>query len=165
MQKKFVLFLLALLLPGSAFAELKIGYVNAALLLQSSPQAEKVQKQLRAEFEPRSKDLQARKQNYDKMREEFTKNATLLSSEQLKSKERDLVSRERDLKHAKDELEDDFRLRQSEAIKNLQGQLREALNKFAETNKFDLILYEGVVYASSAVDVTEQVMPLLKAMQ
>lgn len=165
MYKKALFLILALTLSGSAMAELKIGYVNAALLIQQSPQAEAVQEKLRSEFEPRSKDLKIRVQNFDKLKDEFAKNATLLSAEQLKSKERDLIARERDLKHAKEELEDDFRLRQSEAVKGLRSGLLTALTKFAETNGYDLILYEGVVFASKAVDVTDQVMPLLVEMK
>ena len=83
----------------------------------------------------------------------------------MKRKERDLIGRERDLKHDREAFEDDFRLRQAEVIKDLRGDLLLALNKFAETNGFDLILYEGVVYASDAVDVTDQVLPLLKEMR
>ena len=165
MYKKLLFLVLAVTLSGSAMAELKIGYVNATMLIQKSPQASAMQEELRAEFEPRSQDLKVRLQKFEKMKNEFAKNATLLSAEQLKRKERDLISRERDLKHAKEELEDDLRLRRAEVIKGLQSDVLQAMNKFAETNSFNLILYEGVVFASEAVDVTDRILPLLKEMQ
>ncbi|MEL0084158.1 MAG: OmpH family outer membrane protein [Gammaproteobacteria bacterium] len=156
---------IALLLAVSAFsaqAETKIGYLDAAALLQNSPQARAVQERLRKAFEPRSKELQAQAEKLQKSTDEFQKNGLLLSEDQRKKKERDLLSGQREFKNAKEAFEEDFRLRQNEELGGLRSKLMEAVDKFGKANGYDLIVTEGVVFASSGIDVTDQVLKVLK---
>lgn len=146
----------------AAQAELKIGVINTQALLQASPQAEAVQKKLRGEFEPRTVELKSRQEKLAKLQQEFQKNAMLLSEEQREKKERDLVAKGRDFKNAKEALEDDFRMRQQQELGKLQEQLLKAVEQFAKRNKYDLILADGVIFASPAANVTEQVLNVLK---
>ncbi len=158
---------LALLMMSTAFsasAELKIGYLNAAALLQNSPQARAVQERLRKEFEPRSKELSAQAEKLQEEAEEFQKNGLLLSEDQRKKKERDLLSRQRNFKNDKEAFEEDYRLRQKEELGGLQEKVMSAVDGFGKANGFDLILTDGVVFASSGMDVTEQVLDALKAL-
>lgn len=156
----------ALLLLSSlnAYAETKIGYLNASALLQSSPQARAVQERLRKDFEPRSKELTAQAEKLQKNGEDFQKNGLLLSEDQRKKKERDLLSEQRDFKNAKEEFEEDFRLRQNEELGGLRTKLMEAVDKFGKDKGYDLIVTDGVVFASSGIDITEQVLEVLKAL-
>jgi len=159
---------IALLLIMSAWgaqAETKIGYLNASALLQNSPQARAVQERLRKDFEPRSKELTSQGEKLQKSGEDFQKNAMLLSEDQRKKKERELLGRQRDFKNAKEEFEEDFRMRQQEELGGLRGKLMEAVDKFGKENGYDLIVTDGVVFASSGVDVTDQVLKILKALK
>lgn len=152
----------SLLLAPALAADLKIGYVNAAALLQASPQAEAVQKKLRDEFTPRRQQLEARAKRLEQMEQDLSKNGLMLSEDQRKAKEREIIDGRRELKHAQDEFQDDLRIRQSEEVGRLREQLLAAVEKFATANGYDLILYEGVIYASDALNVTDQVLALLK---
>ncbi len=156
-----------LLMIGAAGvqAESKIGYLNASALLQNSPQARDVQERLRKEFEPRSKELTSKAEKLKKAGEDFQKNGLLLSEDQRKKKERDLLGQQRDFKNAKEEFEEDFRLRQNEELGGLQKSLMEAVDKFGKKNGYDLLVTEGVVFASSKMDVTEQVLEVLKTLR
>jgi len=158
---------IALLLAVSAMsvqAETKIGYLNAAALLQNSPQAKAVQERLRKDFEPRSKELTSQGEKLKKAGEDFQKNGLLLSEDQRKKKERALISQQREFKNAKDAFEEDFRQRQGEELGSLRGKVMEAVDKFGKKNGYDLIVTDGVVFASKGMDVTEQVLKVLKKM-
>jgi outer membrane protein len=150
-------------IAGSAAAELKIGYVNAAALLQGSPQAEAVQQRLRGEFAPKRRELEAKQAKIKQMEDELGKNGLMLSEEQRKKRERDIIEARRDIKYTSDQFEDDLRLRQAEEVGKLREQLLTAVESFAKKEGYDLILYEGVIYAAEAVDVTDRVLQVLKA--
>ena len=96
------------------------------------------------------------------MEQDLSKNGLMLSEDQRKAKERQIIDGRRELKHAQDEFQDDLRIRQSEEVGKLREQLLGAVEKFAKANAYDLILYEGVIYASDALNVTDQVLALLK---
>ena len=152
----------SLLLAPALAADLKVGYVNASALLQASPQAEAVQKKLRDEFTPRRQQLESRAKRLEQMEQDLGKNGLMLSEDQRKAKEREIIDGRRELKHAQDEFQDDLRIRQSEEVGKLREQLLTAVEKFAKSGGYDLILYEGVIYANDALNVTDEVLALLK---
>jgi outer membrane protein len=152
----------SLLLAPALAADLKVGYVNASALLQASPQAEAVQKKLRDEFTPRRQQLETRAKRLEQMEQDLSKNGLMLSEDQRKAKEREIIDGRRELKHAQDEFQDDLRIRQSEEVGKLREQLLTAVEKFAKSGGYDLILYEGVIYANDALNVTDEVLALLK---
>lgn len=150
-------------LAAPALAELKVGYVNAAALLQGSPQAEAVQGKLRSEFMPKRNELESKQAKIKQMEDELNKNGLMLSEDQRKKRERDIIEARRDLKYTSDQFEDDLRLRQAEEVGKLREQLLSAVEGFAKAEGFDLILYEGVMYAKETVDVTDRVLQRLKS--
>ena len=152
----------SLLLSPTLAADLKVGYVNASALLQASPQAEVVQKKLRDEFTPRRQQLESRAKRLEQIEQDLSKNGLMLSEDQRKAKEKEVIEGRRELKHAQDEFQDDLRIRQSEEVGKLREQLLGAVEKFAKANAYDLILYEGVIYAGDSLNVTDQVLALLK---
>ena len=54
-------------------------------------------------------------------------------------------------------------LRRNEALRQLQGELLREVQTYATQQGFDLVVAEGVVYASDAIDITAQVLEGLKA--
>ena len=52
------------------------------------------------------------------------------------------------------ELREDIDIRRREEIGKLQQQINEAIEEMAEKDKYDLILYQGVAYASKEIDIT-----------
>jgi outer membrane protein len=150
-------------MAGPAAAELKIGYVNAAALLQGAPQAEAVQQRLRSEFAPKKREIEAKQAKIKQMEDELNKNGMMRSEDQRKKRERDIVEAQRDAKYSSDQFEDDLRMRQAEEVGKLREQLLGAVESFAKKEGYDLILYEGVIYAAKPVDVTDRVLQVLKA--
>lgn len=163
--------------PSGAWAQMRIGVIDVASLLQGSPQAEKIQSQLRKEFEPRIRELQSQQDRIKSMEEDFSKNAVLLSEDQRKKKERDIIAMRQDYKHSAENLQVDLRLREREEQGPLQEKLANAIDQFGASGNYDLIfgafpvpLDENrsittlrVIYAADGVDVTDQVLEVLRA--
>ena len=69
---------------------------------------------------------------------------------------------ERDVARRSREARDEFNQRRNEEVLLLQGRAGRIIQQIAESEKFDLVLYE-FFYASPKVDITDRVMKALDA--
>jgi outer membrane protein len=146
-----------------AWADLKIGVVNYAKLMQESPQAKAAQDALRAEFAGKQKDLQTQQQTLKSKEDSLQRDSATMSADQRTSAERDLRDGNRELQLKVQQYQDDFNARQNEELSKLQKTLVEEVQNFAQGQKFDLVLADGVIFASPVLDVTPQVLTALQA--
>ncbi|BBL74527.1 OmpH family outer membrane protein [Methylomagnum ishizawai] len=158
MGKKIGVALLVLLTSaGVSAADLKIGFVNVAKLLEKAPQAEKAKKDLEREFAPRDKKLVAEQKELKQMEEKLNKDAAVMSDSEKQRLDKEIISRKREAKRLQDEFRDDFNLSRNEKLSQLQKEIFEAIQSLAKEDSYDLLLTDGVVYASEAIDVTGKV--------
>jgi outer membrane protein len=146
-----------------AWADLKIGVVNYAKLMQESPQAKAAQDALRGEFAGKQKDLQTQQQSLKTKEESLQRDSATMSADQRTAAERDLRDGNRELQLKVQQYQDDFNARQNEELSKLQKTLVEEVQTFAQAQKFDLVLADGVIFASPVLDVTPQVLTALQA--
>lgn len=158
MGKKIGIALLVLLTSmGVSAAELKIGFVNVAKLLEKAPQADKAKKDLEREFAPRDKRLVAEQKEIKSMEDKLGKDAAVMSDSEKQKLDKDILNRKREAKRLQDEFREDFNLRRNEELGKLQKEIFEAIQSLAKEDSFDLLLTDGVVYASEGIDVTAKV--------
>ena len=138
-------------------ADVKIGFVNVAKILEQAPQAEQAKVALEKEFSPRNKRLIASQKEIKKLDDKLARDAKLTSETELRKLQRDLLDKKRDLQRNQEEFREDFNLRRNEELAKLQRLVFEAIKGLSESEKYDLVLHDGVVYASKAVDITEKV--------
>jgi outer membrane protein len=146
-----------------AWADLKIGVVNYAKLMQESPQAKAAQDALRGEFAGKQKDLQTQQQTLKSKEEGLQRDSATMSADQRTAAERELRDGNRELQLKVQQYQDDFNARQNEELSKLQKTLVEEVQNFAQGQKFDLVLADGVIFASPVLDVTPQVLSALQA--
>lgn len=152
---------LALLwLAPAAAAELRIGYVNAVRVIEEAPQGVAALRKLEAEFGPRDKAL-VTLQSRIRALEEAQLAAAASPESERRSAERELLALRRELKRATQELREDYNARRNEELAALQKIVRKAILDIARQEKYDLILHEGALYASEAVDITDKVLKRL----
>ncbi len=157
-----ILFLGGLVMPLLASAEFRVGFVNTVKLMEKAPQAKAAISKMEAEFAPREKEIVALQREVKKIEEKLAKDSAVLSEEKRRKIERELISKRRELKRAQDEFREDLNIRRNEELTKLQKQLYDAIVNFAKEEKYDLIVSEGVVYASKRVDVTDKLLERLK---
>jgi outer membrane protein len=149
--------LLGMVMSGMAQAvDLKIGFVNVALLLEKAPQAERAKKDLDREFSPRYKKLESEQKEIKTQEEKLSKDAAILSENERDKLEKDILSKKREAKRSEDEFREDFNLRRNEELTQLQKEIFDAIQALAKEENFDLLLSEGVVFASDTIDVTSK---------
>jgi len=156
------LLLLVLVVPAALAADLKVGYVNAARLLQEAPQAEAVSRRLKQEFALRQDQLVARQKELRELEDRLARDGAIMSEEERRRLERRLLEGRRDLARAQEDLREDFGLRRNEEISRLLQMVQQTIEGLGRELGYDLILYDGVAYASERVDLTGQVLERLR---
>ncbi len=165
MLKKAIVLIGLFLVANISYAELKIGFVDVARVLESAPQAEKAKKRLEKEFSPRDKLLVAQQKKIKKLEEKLQRDAAVLSEAEGRKLERELISKKREAKRAQQEFTEDFNMRRNEELGKLQQKILEAIKSLAKEEHYDLLLTSGVIHASEQVDVTSRVQEKLNKMK
>jgi outer membrane protein len=147
-----------------AWAEPKIGIVDAQRLMEESPQGKAVSEAMRTEFAPRQRTLQAQEQALKAKQEKLQKDGATMSEEQRTRAEKDLRDGARDFERARGEFQDDINARRNEEMSRLQRTLGEEVRTYAKSQNFDLVLTaEVVVYAAPTYDITPAVLAAIQA--
>ncbi len=145
--------------------DIKIGFVNVPKVLEKAPQAEKAKKQLEKEFSPRDKQLVSQQKAIVKLEENLSRDAAVLSESERLKLEREILGKKREAKRSQQEFSEDFNIRRNEELGKLQERIMDAIKEIAKEEEFDLLLTDGVIYASSKIDVTEKVQEKLATLE
>jgi outer membrane protein len=141
--------------------ELKIGIVDVNKILKDAPQTIAANKTLEKEFSSRTEKLKAKIKSLESDGKKFQKESLTMSDDQRDKAERGLQQRRIDIQRNERELREDMDLRRREEIGDLQEKINLTIDKMAAENGYDLILYNGIAYASAKVDITDDVIKAL----
>lgn len=148
---------------GAEAADLKIGVINVAKLLDSAPQTKSALDGLQEEFAPREKELVAQQQELVAQQEALQRDGAIMSEAERRSSEQSLREKQRDLARKTGQFREDANMRRNEELGRLQRVLLDEVNAYANSNGFDLIIGDGVLFARGEVDITDQVLARMEA--
>lgn len=143
-------------------ADYRIGVVNAVKVLESAPQAEAARAKLEKEFAPRDRKLVEDQKDLKKMEDRLAQDGAIMSQAERDKLHNEVINRRRELKRNQDEFRDDLNFRRNEEFGKIQRLVVDAIQAVAKEGKYDLIMGEGVIYASKRVDITQKVIDHLK---
>ena len=159
---KLILFFLCSLTAITAQAELKAAYINSVLLLQKAPQAQAATSALQQEFQAREQALRDLAQKVQSQEADLQKDAAIMSDEQKKKKENEILEMKRKIRFDAQSLNEDVELRRKQEIDKLRTTISGVIKQYAEAKGYDLIFTEGVAFAADQVDITDEVLEELK---
>ncbi len=139
----------------------KLGAVNLVRVLEKSPQYEAAGKLIKEEFGPKENQIVVEQDKLKGLEELLKKDSAIMSAAELKKLERDIISKRRELKRKQDEFREDLNFRRNEEFSKIQKEIVEAIKKVANDEKYDVILSEGVIYASSKADISDLILEYL----
>ena len=158
MGKKIGVALLALLASANLYAaDLKVGVVDIRKLIEQSSQRQKAQSDLQKEFAPRDKKLVAEQKDIKQLEEKLEKDATVMGDSERNDLEKKIIDRRREAKRLLDEFREDYNRRVNDEMMKLQKLVAEAIQSVAKEQNFDLVLVEGVAFATDSLNITDQV--------
>ncbi len=158
-----ILFVLSFSAPYTLqAANLKIGFVNILKVLDLAPQAKKADARLKQEFAPKEKELARSRDDIRRVEERVRKEEDTMSSKELSRLAKQLRAQRRDFEREQEALREDFNFRRNEELNKLQKDIFKAIVSLSKEEGYDLVVGEGVIYASDQVDITDQVLRRLE---
>lgn len=142
-------------------AELKVGYVQVDKILKEAPQTTETGKKLEREFRPRSLELKKLQKQMAAIETDLEKEASTLSDSGRRSKQRQASGMRIEFNRKQRELREDINIRKNEELSILQDRINTAVKTVSETGDYDIVMYGGVAYASTKIDITDKVLKLL----
>lgn len=143
--------------------ELKIGVVNVPVLMDRAPQAKVAMDALQEEFAPRQREILAKQKEYEELGEKVQRDLTVMGETERRNAENDLRNLQREVTRLQNEFREDLNLRRNEELGSLQRSLLQEVQTYAKSVGFDLVVGDGVLYASDAVNITENVLRAMEA--
>jgi outer membrane protein len=147
----------------AAAQELKIGVVDLQAVIQRAPQAKIAMDALQEEFAPRQREFQAKQAEYEELATKAQKDLAVMGETERRNAEKALRELQRELTRLQNEFQEDFNLRQNEEIGLLQRAMLKEVGEYAEAHGFDLIVGDGVLYANSAANITDEIVSAVEA--
>ena len=152
----------AFALPVAA-QELKIGVVNLPAVIERAPQTKSAMDALQEEFAPRQREFQAKQTEYEELAAKAQKDLAVMGETERRNAERDLRELQRELTRLQNEFQEDLNLRQNEEYGLLQRAILKEVQDYAEAQGFDLIVGDGVLYVTSTINITDDVLRAVEA--
>jgi len=153
----------AALLAVPALAEVKVGVIDYGRLLKESPQVKQLSDALDAEFNPRYQQLVTQDRALKTKAEKLQKDAPTMSADQRSKAEKELRDSARELERKGKELKDDSEAKRQEEFGKVQRMLENEIREYAKAQKFDIVLMDGVIYATPTVNITDSVLAMLQS--
>jgi len=152
----------AFALPAAA-QELRIGVVNVPVLMDRSPQTKAAMDALQEEFAPRQREFVAKQKELEDLTAKIQKDVSVMGETERRNAEKNLRDLQRDVARIQQEFREDLELRQNEELGTLQRSLLKEVQDYAQAEGYDLIVGDGVLFASSVVNITEEVLRAVEA--
>ena len=161
MKFKSLAFATLFLASLSAYADLKVGFVQVDKILQEAPQTIEINKKLEKEFNVRSDKLKTDIKTLTDRQTAFNKDSLTMKDSEKESKVKGLDQLRIDIQRKDRELKEDFNIRKNEELAALQDQVNKAVTSVAKAEGYDLVVYNGVAYANEKIDITDKILKSL----
>lgn len=154
--------IVAFSLPAAA-QELKIGVVNIPLLMERAPQTKAAMDALQEEFAPRQREYLAKQKEFQELAEKVQKDVAVMGETERRNAEKNLRDLQREVARLESEFREDLNLRQNEELAKLQRSVLKEVQDYAQAEGYDLVVGDGVLFASGVVNITDEVLRAVEA--
>ena len=136
---------------------IKIGFIDTSIVVTSLTQYKESIDSISREFEPKKQELLNLFNHIELLRAniESTKNSSL--SKSLNEELTNLAKLELNFKEETEFWQKTMNNKKLILLNNIETIVNQAINEYAIQEKYDLILYENVAFASDKVNITEEI--------
>lgn len=162
MKLKLTSILILTFISLAASAAGKSAYINPAKIMDQSPQAKNAALTLQNEFSEREQKLREMVQTINTMEQNYKKDSAIMSADQRKKVENEIIQQKRQFQFDQKTLQDDVQKRRNQLIQEVQKTISGVIRKYGSANGYDFIFTEGVAYASDSVNITDEILKELE---
>ena len=170
-MKQIILTTLFILVPLTAFGQLKVGTMNPDAVLDALPETEQVESQIQQFIQERQGEFQDQYQVWIEDLTEFSEMAEAgqISGEAQTQREEELQERQEELSNMESRIQRQIQQRQNELFSPLLNRVDAAMSEVAQELELEFVINQTassgdpIVYYSSqrGVDITERVIQKL----
>jgi outer membrane protein len=157
-----------LLLGAGAEAASKIGFVDVQKILVRSVAGVAAREQLEREKSNMQKDVDTRRAEVEKLREELEKKGLVLSPEAKREKEETLQRKVRDLRRLVDDFQKELEKKEQGATGKILQELTGVIEQIGKEKGYLMILEKrgaSVIYGDIEADITEDIIKVYDQMK
>ncbi|HEV8673395.1 MAG TPA: OmpH family outer membrane protein [Methylomirabilota bacterium] len=150
----------AVLLAGTATAASKIGFVDVQKVLVRSVAGVAAREQLEREKATMQKDVDSRRTEVDKLRDELEKKGLVLSADAKREKEETLQRKVRDLRRLADDFQKELERKEQGLTQRILQELSTVIERIGKERGYLMILEKrgaSVIYGDAEADITEEI--------
>ena len=160
---KFTSLLLLLVVSFGVNAAGKSAFINSKVLLEESPQAIAANEELQKQFGDREKSLRILAGSIKEMEQIYQNDAAIMSGEQKKKAEDNIIQNKRRFQFEQQSLKDDLQARQRELLQKVQVSIKAVIQEYGNKNNYDFIFTDAsIAYASDSVNLPREILDELK---
>jgi outer membrane protein len=151
-------FILSLLSPSLAAAEVKIAVVDMADIIFNSAEGKKAQETIKRKGQELGKDLERRREEFGKQVEEYQKQAPVMKEDARKKKEEEFGKKQAELQQKVGSSQQELAKLEEKELKPLYEKFSKLVDAIAKENKYTVVLDKRVVIGfDPSVDITDKV--------
>lgn len=143
--------------------DMKIGVVNLPRLLSESPQAQRARSNMEEQFSSRKEELEAKREDLQDDVDRLKRDGAVMSQEAREKLEDSIRDQQRRLQMLQSEYQDDVQRAEQKEMEALRNDIRGVIEDVADDGNYDLIVGQGILYASDRVDITQKILERMNA--
>jgi len=156
-MRAVVLFLLALLVTSINAQSIKIGYIDVEEVINSLPQYQQDNDSLIQQFEPKKQQLLDLFQHIELLKKNLNNVDKSTNNENYQKKIKNIIELETSFQNETEIWQQQLNQKKYESLQKIETMINLAIEEFAISENYDLILYQNAAFASDQVNITNQI--------
>ena len=152
-----VLFLLALLVTSTNAQSIKIGYINVEEVINSLSQYQHDNDSLIQQFEPKKQQLLDLFKHIELLKENLNNLDRSLNNEAYQEELNKIKELEVSFQLETELWQQQLNQKKIESLQKIETMINLAIEEFATSEKYDLILYQNAAFVSDQVNITNKI--------
>ena len=156
-MRAIVLFLLALLVTSINAQSIKIGYIDVEEVINSLPQYQYDNDSLIQQFEPKKQQLLDLFRHIELLKENLMNVDRSINNENYQKELDNIRELEASFQKETELWQQQLNQKKYESLQKIETMINLAIEEFAISENYDLILYQNAAFASDQVNITNQI--------
>ncbi len=164
-MKKFISIIILGLMLSSSFAvqaELKVAAVNINRVMLEAPKFKSANQAIDSEFKIKTDQLKSKANEIKTLQDSFKRDFDTMSEDQKRVKSEEIRTKAKDFNDREKTLVQEFNQKRNEKLQELQKLLSTQIQALANEQGYDLVLTQGVAFATPSVDITDKLIARLQ---
>ena len=146
--------------PAAAAGAAKIGYIDVQRVLARSAAGVAAREQLEKERATIQKDMDGRRQELEKLRDEIEKKGALMTADARRDKQEQFERKRRDAARAADDYQKELEKKEGQLLQKVLQEVGGVIEKVGKEKNYYMIVEKrnaGVLYAATDADLTDEI--------